>query len=310
MKRNIILLIFTLLYNGYVVAQTDCYNTRRNQGISEYNKGEFDKAIKFFELALTACPDEDKPANAKSDIESWIDKCIKAKQASVVPTGPPVTPPQRRSDSDTGQKISGNAPQIQPKEPEPIKKETKTREIDRRKQQPLQDEVNRREAEQQNAAQEEAKRQEAEWKNAAQEEERREAERLEAERQRQEQAMEEAIRSNPTDYGDRFFKEGNYEKAITAYNIGVVYKGNSICMNRLGFMYEKGFGVTKNLQTAASYYRRSSEKGNIDAQYNYGRVLFFGLGIEKNEKEARRWIKMSAKGGCKEAQKLLKDIKY
>ncbi|MDR1518400.1 MAG: hypothetical protein LBS52_10025 [Dysgonamonadaceae bacterium] len=57
------------------VPPPSCYEPTRNEGIAAYNKGEYDKAITYFYLALNTCPD--MPNN--NDLQAYIDKCIAAK---------------------------------------------------------------------------------------------------------------------------------------------------------------------------------------------------------------------------------------
>ena len=68
--RRIIGFTFLLFISVVLYAQTSCYNETRGRGISYYNKGQYENAIKAF-TAAKSCPD--KPKN--NDLDSWISKC-------------------------------------------------------------------------------------------------------------------------------------------------------------------------------------------------------------------------------------------
>lgn len=80
MKR-IILLIIVTFFTFSLYSQTSCYNETRSRGISFYNKGQYDNAIKAF-TAAKSCPD--KPKN--NDLDSWISKC----KSKPTPTPTPI----------------------------------------------------------------------------------------------------------------------------------------------------------------------------------------------------------------------------
>ena len=56
--------------------------------------------------------------------------------------------------------------------------------------------------------------------------------------------------------------------------------------NYLGYCFEQGVGVTKNLSKAFEYYKKASKKGNLHAQYNLASCLEYGVGVEQDEQKA------------------------
>jgi tetratricopeptide (TPR) repeat protein len=60
MKKICILFSIIILSATAAFAQTSCYETTRSKGIAEYNKGEYDRAIAYFNLALNTCDDTPK----------------------------------------------------------------------------------------------------------------------------------------------------------------------------------------------------------------------------------------------------------
>ena len=57
-------------------------------------------------------------------------------------------------------------------------------------------------------------------------------------------------------------------------------------------MYANGLGVEQDYLTAADWYRKAADQGNVDAQYNLSVVYSDGLGVSKNSAEAQKWLEL------------------
>ena len=69
-------------------------------------------------------------------------------------------------------------------------------------------------------------------------------------------------------------------------------------MNNIGNLYKNGgHGVTKNLATAGSWYRKSAEAGEEVGQHNLGDCYYDGDGVTKNLGTARSWFQKAADRG-------------
>lgn len=55
-------------------------------------------------------------------------------------------------------------------------------------------------------------------------------------------------------------------------------------------------------EDAVCIWKELAEKGNADAQYNYGLALFNGMGTEQNEESGVYWWQKAAKNGHKDAK--------
>ncbi len=64
---------------------------------------------------------------------------------------------------------------------------------------------------------------------------------------------------------------------------------NSLYM--VGVMYENGEGVEKDKKEAATWYRKSAEKGFAPAQYKLGQLYERGEGVPQDKQEALKWYK-------------------
>ena len=91
-------------------------------------------------------------------------------------------------------------------------------------------------------------------------------------------------------------KSVDYAKAMKYYHIAAE-RGNTDAMNDIGFMYERGLGVTKDDAEATKWYRKAAEQGNASGQNNFGIMYRDGLGVEKDYVEAVKWYRKAAEQG-------------
>ncbi|NVK43130.1 MAG: sel1 repeat family protein [Oceanospirillaceae bacterium] len=78
-------------------------------------------------------------------------------------------------------------------------------------------------------------------------------------------------------------------------------EGDAQAQNRLGEMYEFGYGVDRNALEAYNWYRRAADQGLVSAMHNIGRCYNFGTGVEQNYAEAERWYRRAAEQGHMDA---------
>jgi len=93
----------------------------------------------------------------------------------------------------------------------------------------------------------------------------------------------------------------NMEKAFEYWQKGYE-KGDPDCAHNMGFNYEMGNGVTKDIAKAVSYYQVAAEKGVAMSQYNLGICFYAGNGVTQNQEKALYWWKKAAAQGHKEAK--------
>jgi len=60
---------------------------------------------------------------------------------------------------------------------------------------------------------------------------------------------------------------------------------------------------------ATKYYKLSAEQGNLRGQYHIGYCYENGLGVSKDLNEARRWYNLAAEQGDSDAKKGLQRLK-
>jgi len=112
--------------------------------------------------------------------------------------------------------------------------------------------------------------------------------------------------SSPLTDTIKLVKEKKYNQALKNY-MKIAQEG-MIAKYNIGYMYEKGMGVKKNLSTAVAFYKMSADDGYAPAALLVGNAYLKGIGVQKNLQKAIYYYQISAKGGNKEAIKILKII--
>lgn len=86
------------------------------------------------------------------------------------------------------------------------------------------------------------------------------------------------------------------EKSAEGDKEGVV-KELVLAIYEVGQCYFHGWGVSKDMKTAVSYYRVAARLGDPDAQNDLGFCLANGKGCKKDRKEAARWYREAVRQG-------------
>lgn len=110
-----------------------------------------------------------------------------------------------------------------------------------------------------------------------------------------------------TKSADSHYYAGEYANAIELLQKAVAL-GYDDAQFKLGYMYERGFGVKRNYSKALEWFMKSSDKGNSDAQYGLGYMYENAMGVEKDCTKAAEWYKKAADQGDKDAKEALKRI--
>ena len=77
--------------------------------------------------------------------------------------------------------------------------------------------------------------------------------------------------------------------------------GEAIAQNRLGEMYEFGYGVSRDAGAALGWYKKAADQGLVVAQHNIGRAYNFGTGVTQNFSQAEQWYRKAAEQGHMDA---------
>lgn len=115
------------------------------------------------------------------------------------------------------------------------------------------------------------------------------------------------------DFADGYYRLGMYYEKIYASNAFRFYKEGARlkdgrCMCRLGYCYETGLGVTKDVNNAVNLYKGAIEAGYKKAYRYLGTMYMNGTGVSSDPKLALKYWEIAAKDGDNGAVNLL--IKY
>lgn len=85
----------------------------------------------------------------------------------------------------------------------------------------------------------------------------------------------------------------NINEAIKWYQLAAD-QDESTAQNNLGLVYEEGEGIPRDYKLALEWYRKSADQGNALAGGNLGNMYFKGNGIPQDYNEASKWYRMAA----------------
>jgi localization factor PodJL len=73
-------------------------------------------------------------------------------------------------------------------------------------------------------------------------------------------------------------------------------------------LYAEGIDGKPDYQTAARWFRKASDYGVTDSQYNLAILYARGIGVEQNLAEAFKWFALAARDGDTESAKKRDDV--
>ena len=79
-------------------------------------------------------------------------------------------------------------------------------------------------------------------------------------------------------------------------------QGLRVAQFSLGYKYDQGEGVPRNLVEAARWYRLAAEQGDVFSQSRLGLFYSLGGGVPEDDAEAVHWFRMAAEQGHATAQ--------
>ena len=103
------------------------------------------------------------------------------------------------------------------------------------------------------------------------------------------------------DEGVAAYQRGDYATALREWRAHTE-QGNAKAQTNLGFIYERGLGVTQDYAEAVGWYRKAAEQGYARAQLNLGLMYSRGRGVPQDYAEAVGWDRKAADQGYAKAQ--------
>ena len=93
---------------------------------------------------------------------------------------------------------------------------------------------------------------------------------------------------------------GRYDRAIEIWQS--LATDNADAQYRLGDLYERGVGVTRDFETAADWYRKAAANAHAGAQFALAELYQDGRGVDKSPEAAWLWYQQAAETGSARAQ--------
>lgn len=96
------------------------------------------------------------------------------------------------------------------------------------------------------------------------------------------------------------YNRGDYETALRGF-VALDLDGQSWAQNYLGYMYEYGKGVTRDINVAVNYYKKAADQNNGDAQFHLGRLI-----LQRNDSYqiAESWFSLAERNGHPDAARM------
>ncbi len=74
----------------------------------------------------------------------------------------------------------------------------------------------------------------------------------------------------------------------------IAQAGDADAQHLLGYIYENGLGVPRDMVRALAFYSKAANQGQADSQYALGDLAFTGDGVKRNLERAAGWYKLAA----------------
>ena len=98
------------------------------------------------------------------------------------------------------------------------------------------------------------------------------------------------------------------DEAVARKTLALARQGVAFAQCSLGKLYQRGVGLSQDLEQAVYWYQAASQQGNSEAQFLLGLCRQEGKGVEKDDHEAESLFRGSATRGWAEAQYRLAGI--
>ncbi|MCU0786349.1 MAG: sel1 repeat family protein [Verrucomicrobia bacterium] len=92
------------------------------------------------------------------------------------------------------------------------------------------------------------------------------------------------------------YEAGNLPLAVKEFRTAAE-TNDANCQYNLALMYEQGIGVAKDEREARTWYRKAAEQGNSNAQFNLGVLYENGRGGDVDFTRANQWYRKAALQG-------------
>jgi TPR repeat protein len=102
--------------------------------------------------------------------------------------------------------------------------------------------------------------------------------------------------------GEPFGSSNGNARDIFRSNLREAQRGNAQAMGVVGLMYRRGLGCEKDQVQALKWLEKGAQKGDADAENNLGFLYFEGSGVKQDDTEALKWFRKAALQGLASAE--------
>ena len=99
----------------------------------------------------------------------------------------------------------------------------------------------------------------------------------------------------------------DFQKAYSYFSTAAD-EGNDDAVCMIGYMYEKGYGVSQDFGQALEWYKKAADKNHGGAQNSLGRMYANGYGVERDKEQALSWYRKAAANGNKQANNSISQL--
>jgi hypothetical protein len=105
----------------------------------------------------------------------------------------------------------------------------------------------------------------------------------------------------------RAYNDGRYDIALDNFR-QLAAQADPQAEYHLGIMYDYGWGVDLDDETAVGWYTRAAAQGVFFAQYNLGVMYAEGEGVEQDLIRAHMWTNIAASSGSPSASTIRRNL--
>ena len=98
------------------------------------------------------------------------------------------------------------------------------------------------------------------------------------------------------EWGCDFLDSKNYSDALKYFRLAA-NENYAPAQDKLGWMYQNGWGVNRSYSEAYKQYQKAAGQGNREAQASLGYLYYKGLGVKRDLRQALYWYGKSAEQG-------------
>jgi TPR repeat protein len=109
------------------------------------------------------------------------------------------------------------------------------------------------------------------------------------------------------DEGQAAFDRNDYDSALKIWR-DLAAQGDAEAEDKVGWMYESGYGVKQDYSEAMKWYRIAAKQGNSEADVNISELYRDGKGVAQDAAEAAKWVRKAADQGDPAAELALGEM--